>query len=78
MNRAAAAIIRFYTALLRLYPTHFRAEFAGEMADVFTQNAHESSQGGGCRSCSYAYPNSAICPAACFRNISASAGKNTC
>jgi hypothetical protein len=33
--------LRFYTGMLRLYPPQFRAEYAAEMRDVFTQSLHE-------------------------------------
>lgn len=42
MNRLASAICWFYSQLLRLYPPHFRAEFADEMSTVFGQALQES------------------------------------
>jgi hypothetical protein len=42
MNRLSSAIGWFYSQLLRLYPPHFRAEFADEMSAVFAQSIQES------------------------------------
>jgi hypothetical protein len=42
MNRLALAALDLHRALLRLYPKHFRAEFADEMSAVFGQALHES------------------------------------
>ncbi|MEO8609921.1 MAG: hypothetical protein ABI690_18655 [Chloroflexota bacterium] len=42
MKRVASGIIRLYARLLRLYPPQFRAEFADEMHEVFTQAIAET------------------------------------
>jgi hypothetical protein len=41
MKRIVSVSIYFYDLMLRLYPPQFRAEYADEMRDVFTQSLHE-------------------------------------
>ncbi len=40
------AVIRLYTAMLRFYPPHFRAEFEAEMQAVFAAEMAERLKGG--------------------------------